>query len=535
MRNKIASVGVVCVVALTAAAFTTPAVGDDADPPRSRRAVARVVGRPVEQPARVSDRYRASLTDVSAADVGRKLGRHDAEVDTDAEPTSAAPSILTGFDGIGDIDNTTPADPTGALGDTFFFTAINVSFALFDRAGTPVLGPEPLTSVDPALVGAFVFDPKVIYDQYNDMFVLVFLNVDFSPRRSRIVVTAIPDATAPDPATWCTTIVEGDHLAGDGDQWSDYPGLGYTSDRVTVTTNQFGFGRKFPFQYAQILSFHSNELYDCAIADPTVDVLTGSETTNADGSPAFTLQPAQTVGAAGSDQFLLSFEPKRRRSFNTIWRVRPDAGGPTLKQGTIPTGATKVPLPALQAGAADPFDPDFWWDAGDFRLVNAFYDADANRLYAAHTIRKNFRGDIRFEDYIEAATRWYEIEPAGRLRDSRLLRKGVIGESEVEIGWPVVATDGLGTLFVTYNRASFTFDEFISAWIATIPPGSRRPSEAVLVAGQGVYDVSRGLERWGDFNAIGRDPTLGTVMFAINQYARSTNRFQQSVHTVQEA
>jgi hypothetical protein len=104
----------------------------------------------------------------------------------------------------------------------------------------------------------------------------------------------------------------------------------------------------------------------------------------------------------------------------------------------------------------------------------------------------------------------------------------------VEIGWPVVATDEAGNLFVTYNRSSFTFDEFISAWIATIPPGSNRPSELVLAPGQGLYDVSRGPERWGDFNAIGRDPLLGTVIFAINQYATASNRFQQSVHTVSE-
>jgi hypothetical protein len=534
MRIKVVPVAVVCALTLAVAAFATPATGRDSDGgPQVRRAVARVSGRPVDHAPRP---FRASLSDPRTSAIGAKLGRVAGADVTDGTGgrAPAAPVVLSGFDGIGDIDNTTPADPTGALGDTWFFTAINVSWALFDRAGTPVLGPEPLTSVDPSLTGEFVFDPKIVYDQYNDTFVLAFLLVDFSPRRSRIVVTTIPNATANDTTTWCTTIVKGDQLAGDGAQWADYPGLGYTTDRVTVTTNQFGFGEDFPFRYAQILSFDKTELYDCTVADPSVDVLSGGRTRNLDGTPAFTLQPAQTVGVAGTDQFLLSFEPRGRRSFNTIWRVRPTATGVSLKKATIQTGATKPPLLALQGGAPDPFDPDFWWDAGDFRLVNAFYDADRNRLYSAHTVRKNFRPDIMFDGYIEAAIRWYEIEPADSLRASDLLRKGVIGESEVELGWPVVATDELGNLFVTYNRASFTFDEFLSAWIATIPPGSRTPSELVLVAGEGLYDVSRGPERWGDFNAIGRDPVLGTVVFAINQYATATNRFQQSVHTTQE-
>jgi hypothetical protein len=523
-------IAAIWVLVLATAMMASPAVGQDPAAPRTRLAVPRVLGQPVAHEARP---YRSSLTPRPAGEVSPKLGPM---IGATASPVIAprAPVVLSGFDGIGDIDNTTPADPTGALGDNWFFTAINVSWVLFDRAGTPVLGPERLNTVSPTLTGAFSFDPKVVYDQYNDTFVLVFLVFDQSPRTSQIVITAIPNATANVTSTWCTTIVQGDLLKGDGDQWADYPGLGYTSDRVTITTNQFGFGSGFPFRYAQIVSFEKTQLYDCTIPDPQAEVLTGTRTRNADGSPAFTLQPAQTVGGVENDQFLLSFEPRGRGSFNTIWRIREGASQLILKKATIPTGATKPPLLAVQGGAPDPFDPDFWWDAGDFRLVNSFYDSDANRLYAAHTIRKNFKPNIAFEGYIEAATRWYEIEPASRLRDSDLLRKGVIGESEVEIGWPVVATDEVGNLFVTYNRSSFTLDEFISAWVATIPPGSSVPSELVLVPGEGLYDVSNGPERWGDFNAIGRDPLLGTVIFAINQYATASNGFQQSVHTVNE-
>jgi len=530
MPSNVRLFAAIWVLVLATGTLASPAVGQDASAPRTRMAVPRVLGHAMAHEAQP---YRSSLAPRPAGAVRAKLGPM---IGAAASPRTAprAPVVLSGFDGIGDIDNTTPADPTGALGDNWFFTAINVSWTLFDRAGTPVLGPERLNTVSPALTRALSFDPKVVYDQYNDTFVLIFLVFDRSPRTSQIVITSIPDATANVTSTWCTTILQSDVLQGDGDQWADYPGLGYTSDRVTITTNQFGFSSDFPFRYAQIVSFEKTQLYDCTISDPQADVLTGSRTRNADGSPAFTLQPAQTVGGVENDQFLLSFEPRGRRSFNTIWRVREGATQLTLKKGTIPTGPTKFPFPAVQGGAPDPFDPGFWWDAGDFRLVNSFYDSDTNRLYAAHTIRKNFKPDIAFEGYIEAATRWYEIEPASRLRGSDLLRKGLIGESEVEIGWPVVATDEAGNLFVTYNRSSFTFDEFISAWIATIPPGTNNPSELVLVAGEGLYDVSRGPERWGDFNAIGRDPLLGTVIFAINQYATSSNAFQQSVHAVNE-
>jgi hypothetical protein len=522
----------VALLVVIGAVVAAPASGGDHDRPRERRVVARVVGGAVGSVG-PSPSLRSSLSDP-------REPRLDAKFASLSRPSvrpgrhPAAPAIVAGFDGIGDIDGRTPADPTGALGNTLFFTAINVSWALFDRTGVPVLGPEPLESIDRSLGTGILFDPKVIYDQYDDTFVLVFLQFDVFPRLSRIIVTAIPDATATDTTTWCTTILKGDQLRGDGVQWADYPGLGYTVDRVTVTTNQFGFGRDLPFRYAQILSFDKADLYDCTDGSVAVDVVTGRRTRNLDGSPAFTLQPAQTVGVLGTDQYLLSFELRGRRSFHTIWRVRPAAAGVQVMKARISTGAVKPPLLALQAGARDPFEPDFFWDAGDGRLVNAFYDADRNLLYAAHTVRKDFKPDIGFDGYIEAAARWYEIAPADALDGSSIARRGVIGEPDVEIGWPVVATDELGNLFVTYNRASFTFDEFLSAWIASIPPGATEPSEQALVAGDDLYDVRQGPERWGDFNAIGRDPTLGSVVFAINQYATTNNVFQQSVHTVRE-
>lgn len=82
-----------------------------------------------------------------------------------------------------------------------------------------------------------------------------------------------------------------------------------------------------------------------------------------------------------------------------------------------------------------------------------------------------------------------------------------------------------GNLFVTYNRSSFTFDEFISAWIATIPSRVHHAVQAVVGTGEGVYDVRNGPERLGDFNAIGRDPLMAVVLFAINKYATPSNAF----------
>jgi hypothetical protein len=41
-------------------------------------------------------------------------------------------------------------------------------------------------------------------------------------------------------------------------------------------------------------------------------------------------------------------------------------------------------------------------------------------------------------------------------------RNGIVGTPEVDAGWPVVATDSIGDLLITYNRASKRLREHLS-------------------------------------------------------------------------
>ncbi len=125
------------------------------------------------------------------------------------------------------------------------------------------------------------------------------------------------------------------------------------------------------------------------------------------------------------------------------------------------------------------------------------------------------------------------MSPAGKLKNSVLARKGTIGAPEVDLGWPSVATDGSGNLFVTYNRASAVTGEFLSAWVAEIPPGSTTATQLLLKPGLATYDAVSGIERWGDFTGIGRDPVTPGLVATFNQYALNPASWQQAVNVVQ--
>jgi hypothetical protein len=108
--------------------------------------------------------------------------------------------VGAGFDALVD-PSSKPSDTTGALGDSFYVAAVNTQMAVYDRNGVQVVAPIQLDLLHANSVGRFVFDPKVIYDQYLDTFLLVYLVQENSPRLSRILTVAIPDATASDPGT----------------------------------------------------------------------------------------------------------------------------------------------------------------------------------------------------------------------------------------------------------------------------------------------------------------------------------------------
>jgi hypothetical protein len=447
-------------------------------------------------------------------------------------------SVGSGFDALPNAHPVlSPSDSTGALGDSWYLTAVNVSTSVYDLSGTPQFAPLRLRSLGGVLPrGAFEFDPKVVYDQYDDHFVLAFLANERATRfrKSWIVIATVPDAGADDPDNWCVTRIAGDQFRADGRQWADYPGLGYDADRVILTTNQFGFSRGYAG--AQIVSFRKADLYDCD-AGLSGTVFGGRQTRNPDGSKSFTVQPAQTVGGVAPDvQYLAEFEYKKKEGDRLVlFRIRSTSSGLALSSVQKRVDTARLAFLGTQKGSSS---TDALWDAGDLRLVNAEYDADLDRLFTAHTVRKN----IPPSRYPESATRWYEIRPGGMLPDSDVTREGVIGTSLRDYGWPVIATDSAGNAFITYSRAGVKGGgEYLSAWVAEVSPSSA-VSEALLKAGEATYDFAPGPERWGDFNGIDRDPANGSRVATINQYAVDdgggggvTELWQQWVNVVTHA
>jgi hypothetical protein len=442
------------------------------------------------------------------------------------------------FDGVPDLANASPGDPTGALGITHHLAAVNVHMAFYDRAGTPLFTPKRLRSLDPGLPARVIdFDPKVVYDSYRQVFMLVFASR--STNKSFLSLVVIPEGSEATQADWCVLHMSGDQVGGNGRQLADYPMLGFTANRVTLTTNQFDYtsapavGR---FRYVQIVSFRKANLYNCDVDTVPIEVFGRRHTRDPDGSRAFTIVPAISEGGAPTTQFMTSMDFNGSTGKLVLWRLKPRTGGGLrLHRVIVSSGTMSFPPFGLQCGGA-PGQSNRWWDTGDLRLTTGFWDNDLGRMYTATAIAGNIGGGA-----VESVIRWWEIDPAPTLGNSTIDRRGTVGEVGRDAAWPSVATDGDGKLWLNYARAGIAgADECLSAYAAVVQVGATAASTILFRSGEARYEFASGIERWGDYTAISRDPLDPTTMAAYGAYALDdgpgpTPFWQQVVTTLRDA
>jgi hypothetical protein len=174
------------------------------------------------------------------------------------------------------------------------------------------------------------------------------------------------------------------------------------------------------------------------------------------------------------------------------------------------------------------------WDTGDLRLTSSFWDGDLGRLYTTTARDGNIGGGAA-----ESVIRWWEVDPASTLGNSDVARSGTIGAVGRDLAWPSIATDGDGKLWVNYARAGVA--QCLAAYASVIQPGATSAAAIQIQPGFGRYEASSGVERWGDYTAIARDPVTPTQMATYGAYpfddgvgGSPTDLWQQVIASVED-
>jgi hypothetical protein len=137
--------------------------------------------------------------------------------------------------------------------------------------------------------GAQLFDPKLALDHYTDRWIVCIAARRATPQGSWILVAV---SQTDDPAggywLWSTDATVDDATATNN--WADYPMLGFDTQAIYVSTNQFAFGGNF--SYGKIRIFNKAELHAGGIGPTHIRWWDFTNMKNPDGSTAFSIQPA---------------------------------------------------------------------------------------------------------------------------------------------------------------------------------------------------------------------------------------------------
>lgn len=455
------------------------------------------------------------------------------EISTEALSNQKTPDALTAINTIEGINFDEdaansgsyhiPPDPIGVIGPNHLVSVNNTSIEVFTKSGTKVsskrLGKNSTTAV-----GSFfeslspltaTFDPKVLYDQYEDRFVVVTLERTTDPNTSHIYL-AVSQTSDPNAGWYFYSINSLVNLAG-VDYWADYPGFAIGEDAIYITNNlyshasgTYGGGRLWTVDKGVTSGLYSGGTGSFVISDPFAG----------DNGYQMTLQPAHMFGTppAGIGTYLVGYSrlSTGTNSYVEVYEVSNPVSAPVIS-----------PVKYVNFGAVDNFltIPDapqlgstILVSTNDPRTFNAVWRN--NSLYTSTFVMPPSGPDAG-----QVTAHWVQVNTTGYT----LIDNGNIGGEDIGAGtytfFPSIAVNAIGEMMIgfaasgpsIYPGAYYTF-RFPYDAAGTVQ------STKTLRAGDDYYvrtftSESTGSNRWGDYSGSSVDPTNDITFCLFNEYA----------------
>jgi len=531
----------VLVVASVIAAATPPARGVDAQA-GMYRGLAEVAKFDVSPPLRdmpigavITGPEREVPEGLPGEDLNRKLGPQDADAALQTSigrasfglPQAATveiPSPSISFDGPGNLSNVSPPDPVGDVGPNHYVVMSNLSFAIYNKTGTLLLGPALNNTLWAGFGGDCqtdnAGDPIVLYDQIADRWMLSQFT-----SKGPVYYNCVAVSTTPDPTgsyyRWAIST---------GTNFPDYPKYGWWSDALYISTREFAGAVTFAG-----IGAYAAKRSDLISGNPALQVIsffvppgmapynTGDGLLPADldgptpppaGSPNYYVGSMDDGAAYGAPQDAL-----------TLWKFTADFATPAnstfLLANTIPIAAYDT-IPAFCSGRSCVPQPG---------TVNKI-DHLGYRQRPMHRLAyRNFgtHESLVTNQSVEASTtmsgiRWWEIRSPNSspvLYQDSTFAPGLTDGIHRWMG--SIAMDGAGNMALGYSASdgTSTFPGVrYTGRLAADPLSTMPQGEASIVNGTG---SQTGSQRWGDYTSMNVDPVDDCTFWYVNEYVPTTS------------
>lgn len=437
-----------------------------------------------------------------------------------------------------------PPDPSGAAGHSRVVAVVNSMIETRTKSGQ-LKWREGLRDFFAPLApptDVFPFDPKIVYDDHEQRFVVVALELivgsaSVSPTNVSRILLAVSKSDNPKSSSagdWNFFAIDSKQAIPRPvtifEHWADYPGFEVDEEAIYVTANMFTF---VPFG-----SFGGSRLWIVPKGVGTgglYDGGPGSFTVHnpyaAPGSVATTTMPAEIRSAGGAGPgvgtYLLSYSGLSDGvdEFVQVVRVDNPLGAVAFTQEFINLGNLETGFPALPD--APQLGTPALIEVNDRRALDAVWHDDG--LWLATTLRPNAGANVG-----QTTAYWVKLDtsavtgagdPAGLLS---LADQGEIGGEDVAAGaftyFPSVAVNKNGSAAFGYSASapSIYGGAFVTVRGPNDVAGTTRLSDTVQV-GLAPYlrTFGGGRNRWGDYSGIAVDPANDDTFWIFNEYAET--------------
>ncbi len=402
--------------------------------------------------------------------------------------TKANKAPLVNFDG---LTGAFPPDPSGAAGPNHYVQAVNVSFRVYSKTGSPLTNSMSLASLWSG--SSSDGDPIVMYDRHADRWVITQFQI--SGNKILFAVSTTPDPTG-SYATYSYNFTS----------FPDYPKFSIWSDGYYMTSN----------------SSNKN-----AVAFERSAMLAGNATAGmiALNLPGFTTQygfksvlPADADGALppfGTPNYMFYFQDNGWSGVSQdvikILKMQIDWNNPT--SSTITTHQTLFP---------SAFNAVFTNSWNDITQKNSTQKLDAIASvfnYRAQYIRWGTYNTVMLCKVVDidnnntGGIRWYELRQDDATNQFSIHQEGTYAPAGTDSRWlGSIAMDLNGMIGMGYSIAGP--DRFASvAYTGRFPfdpPGIMTLQEYVAVNGTG---FQTGGNRFGDYSHMSLDPDGKTFWY----------------------
>ncbi|HYX25215.1 MAG TPA: hypothetical protein VFC23_13760 [Thermoanaerobaculia bacterium] len=425
--------------------------------------------------------------------------------DAAAAPGGAGPGVATtfspvSFDGIS-ATGWVPPDAVGDIGPNHYVQAVNISLAIYDRAGNLLVGPSPINALWAGFGGACQNnnngDPIVRYDRQADRWLVS--QFAFSAGFQCIAISRTPDPVA---GGWYL-------YAFPTTGSPDYPKIGVWPDGYYMGT-QRGFPGGgldvYAFDRLKMLSGLPAGAVHFFVPPPSL-FLQPSDLDGpapAAGTPNFFVRQVDGDQFGGSDRLeMFAFSVNWASPASSTFTPLPSL--PVAPFNAILCGSNFFGTCVPQPGTATRLETLPAWLMWRLQYRNF---GTHETLVTNHTI--NTGGD-------HAGIRWYELRRTSGGAWTVFQQGTHSPDTTVHRWMGSAAMDKDGSLALGYSVASSTVFPGIryAGRLASDPPGTLPVAETPLINGGG---AQTGSIRWGNYSTLDLDPVDDCTFWYTAEY-----------------